>query len=60
MNPKAIGQVIAQELIWENREDKKVSDDSIEKECYFAVADLKADIKEEVIKTLEENGYAIW
>ena len=58
MDAKEIGEIIAQELMHENR-DKRVSDDSIEKDCYLAVADLKADIREEVEKILEENNYTI-
>ena len=59
MNAKEIGEEIARELMCENREDKEVSDDSIEKDCYLAVADLKRDIKDECCKYLEENGYVI-
>lgn len=59
MNAKEIGTEIAHQLMFENKEDKKVSDDSIEKDCYLAVADLKGDIADEVYKILEENGYVI-
>lgn len=59
MNAKEIGREIAIELMCENREDKEVSDDSIEKDCYLAVAELKGDIKDEACKVLEENGYVI-
>ena len=59
MDAKEIGEIIAQELMYENRDDKRVSDDSIEKDCYLTVADLKADIKEEVEKILEKNNYTI-
>lgn len=59
MDAKEIGAIIARELIHENRDDKRVSDDSIEKDCYLAVADLKADIREEVEKILKENNYTI-
>lgn len=59
MNAKEIGREIALELMYENEEDKEVSDDSIEKDCYLAVADLKGDIKYECCKILEENGYVI-
>lgn len=60
MDAKEIGEIVAQELMYENRDDKRVSDDSIEKDCYFAVADLKADIREEVEKILEKNNYIIY
>lgn len=43
----------------ENDETKVISDDSIEKECYLAVADLKADIRYEVEKILEKNEFSI-
>lgn len=59
MNAKEIGEEIARELMCENREDKEVSDDSIEKDCYLAVSELKGDIKYECCKYLEENGYVI-
>ena len=59
MDAKEIGEIIAKELMYENRDDKRVSDDSIEKDCYLAVADLKANIKEEVEKILEKNNYTI-
>ena len=59
MNVKEIGEVIAYELMSENKEDKKVSDDSIEKQSYLAVADLKADIREEVENILNDNGFEI-
>ena len=59
MDAKEIGEIIAKELMYENKDDKRVSDDSIEKDCYLAVADLKADIREEVEKTLEKNNYII-
>ena len=59
MNAKEIGEEIVQGLMYENKNDKRVSDDSIEKDCYLAVADLKADIKEEVERILEKNNYTI-
>lgn len=59
MNAKEIGEIIAKELMYENKDDKRVSDDSIEKDCYLAVADLKADIREEVERILEKNNYTI-
>lgn len=59
MDAKEIGEIIAKELMYENKDDKRVSDDSIEKDCYLAVADLKADIREEVEKILEKNNYTI-
>ena len=60
MDAKKIGETIARELMHENRDDKRVSDDSIEKDCYLGVADLKADIREEVEKILEKNNYTIY
>ena len=59
MNAKEIGEIIAKELMYENKDDKQISDDSIEKDCYLTVADLKADIREEVEKILEKNNYTI-
>lgn len=59
MDAKEIGAIVAQELMYENRDDKRVSDDSIEKDCYLAVADLKADIREEVENILTDNGFEI-
>lgn len=59
MDAKEIGEEIAQGLMYENKDDKRVSDDSIEKDCYLAVADLKADIKEEVERILKKNNYTI-
>ena len=59
MNAKEIGEEIAKELIYENKDDKRVPDDSIEKDCYLAVADLKADIREEVERILKKNNYTI-
>lgn len=59
MDAKEIGAIVAQELMYENRDDKRVSDDSIEKDCYLAVADLKADIREEVENILIDNGFEI-
>lgn len=59
MNAKEIGEIIAKELMYENKDDKRISDDSIEKDCYLAVADLKADIREEVERILEKNNYTI-
>ena len=57
---KETGEIIAYELMYENEDNKRVSDDSIEKDCYLAVADLKADIREEVEKILKKNGYVIY
>lgn len=57
---KETAEIIAYELMYENEDNKKVSDDSIEKDCYLAVADLKADIREEVEKILKKNGYVIY
>ena len=59
MNTEEIANNIAFELMYENEEDKKVHDDSIEKDCYLAVADLKAEIKDEVCKILQKKGYEI-
>ena len=59
MDAKDIGEIVAKELMYENRYDKRVSDDSIEKDCYLAVADLKADLRAEVEKILEKNNYTI-
>ena len=59
MDAKEIGGIVAQELMDENRDDKLVYDDTIEKDCYLAVADLKADIRVEVEKILEKNNYII-
>lgn len=59
MDTKEIGAEIAYELMCENDETKVISDDTIEKECYLAVADLKADIRYEVEKILEKNEFSI-
>ena len=59
MNVKEIADIIAQELMYENDDTHKVSDDSIEKDCYLAVADLKADIRMEVERILTKNNYTI-
>ena len=59
MSAKEIAQVIAHELMFEYEPHQRISDDRLEKETYLAVADLKADIKDEVEKILKGHGYTI-
>lgn len=59
MNAKKIGVEIAEAIMCEYEPDEKISDDRIEKDSYLAVADLKADIREETIKYLKEKGYKV-
>lgn len=59
MSAKEIAEVIATEIMCEYEPEEEISDDKIEKECYLAVADLKGDIKEEVIARLKEAGYEV-
>ena len=56
---KEISKAIAYKLMFENKDSNIVSDDSIEKDCYLAVADLKADIRNKVEKILKENNFEI-
>ena len=59
MSAKKIAETIAFELIAEYGPDEKISDDRIEKECYLAVAELKGDIKSELIEQLKGAGYEV-
>lgn len=59
ININEIAELIADELMFENKDNKKVNDDSLEKECYLAVADIKADIKYETINILEDNDFEV-
>ena len=59
MSVKEISQIIAFEIMNEYDQDEQISDDTLEKEAYMAVADLKADIKEETIAILKGHGYEV-
>lgn len=59
ININEIAKLIADELMFENKDNKKVHDDSLEKECYLAVTDIKADIKYETINILEDNDFEV-
>lgn len=59
MNAKEIAQTIAFELMNEYDQNEQISDDTLEKESYMAVADLKGDIKEEAIAILKGHGYEV-
>ena len=59
MTAKKIGKEIAEAIMCEYEPNERISDDRIEKDSYLAVADLKADIKEETIKYLKEKGYEV-
>lgn len=56
---KEIAKTIAFELMYENQDSKTINDDSLEKDCYLAVADIKGDIKYETEKILKERGFKI-
>ena len=56
---KKIAETIAQELMYEYEKKERIHDDRIEKECYYAVADLKGDIKYELEKILKSKGYTL-
>lgn len=59
MNAKQTGIEIAETIIFEYEAGEKIPDDRLEKDSYLAVADLKANIKEEAIKHLKEKGYKV-
>ena len=59
INIKETATIIANELMYENKEYKVINDDTLEKDCYWAVADIKNDIRFEVEKILEENNFTI-
>ena len=54
-----IAKDIIDELIYDNWKTKTVSDDSIEKECYLVVADIKNDIKNEILKDLKLKNFEV-
>lgn len=54
-----ISKEIADELMYECDEYQIINYDTVEKECYLAIADIKRDIWDKVEEILDKNEYKI-